>query len=74
MKKAVIYVRTSSMKNVGEDKDSDERQVNKCVSYAKANDIQLMEEGNNYVTFYDQGVSGTIDIMERKEFQHLYEL
>lgn len=73
MKKAVIYVRTSSLKNVGEDKDSDDRQINKCVAYAQANDIELMEEGNNYVTFYDQGVSGTIDIAERKAFQDLFD-
>ena len=44
MKKAVIYVRTSSMRNVGEDKDSDDRQIAKCVTYAKANDIELIEE------------------------------
>ena len=65
MKKAVIYVRTSSMKNVGDEKDSDDRQIAKCVAYAEANDIELMEEKNNLVTFYDEGVSGTTEIMDR---------
>ena len=77
MKKAVIYVRTSSMRNVGEDKDSDDRQIAKCVAYGEANDIEIMEEGfgNNrsWVVFYDEGVSGTTDIMERKEFQQLFD-
>tara|TARA_B100002019_G_scaffold148643_1_gene127955 strand:- start:1513 stop:2262 length:750 start_codon:yes stop_codon:yes gene_type:complete len=71
MKKAVIYVRTSSMKNVGDEKDSDDRQIAKCVAYAEANDIELMEEKNNLVTFYDEGVSGTTEIMDRKAFYDL---
>ena len=42
MKKAVIYVRTSSMRKGGYEKDSDDRQIAKCVAYAEANDIELM--------------------------------
>jgi len=65
------------MRNVGEDKDSDDRQIAKCVSYANTNNIELIEEGSgnnrSWVVFYDEGVSGTTDIMERKEFQQLHD-
>lgn len=71
MKKAVIYVRTSSMRNVGEDKDSDDRQITKCLTYAEANEIEILTEKKDYIIFYDEGVSGTTDIMQRKEFINL---
>ena len=72
MKKAVIYIRTSTQVNVGEDKDSDDRQIAKGVSYAEEAGIDLLTEGSgrneSWVTFYDAGVSGTTDLAKRPAF------
>ena len=59
---AVAYYRTSSRSNVGLDKDSLTRQQESVRSYAKANNIQIVEE------FYDEAVSGTDPIDARDGF------
>lgn len=67
MKKAVIYLRTSSSTNVGENKDSDKRQRVACLQYAKANKIHIAVE------FYDANVKGKDPIGTRPGFAHLLE-
>lgn len=65
MRKAVSYYRTSSMKNVGEDKDSLKRQKTSCETYSKTHNIDVLN------TFYDAGVSGKVSAMERPEFKRM---
>ena len=48
MRKAVAYLRTSSARNVGPDKDSDKRQRAAIAAYAKASGFDVVAE------FYDQ--------------------
>lgn len=67
MRQAVSYYRTSSMKNVGEDKDSLKRQKTSCETYSKTHGIDIVN------TFYDAGVSGKISAMERPEFRRMIE-
>ena len=62
MEKAVVYLRTSGMTNVGEDKDSHKRQLEAINSYAKKNKLEIVKQ------FYDKGVSGTISIHQREAF------
>ena len=62
MEKAVIYLRTSGMSNVGEDKDSHKRQLEAINNYARKNKLEIVKQ------FYDKGVSGTISIHERNGF------
>lgn len=49
---AVAYIRTSSVANVGPDKDSDKRQRAAIAGYAKAPGYEIVAE------FYDAAVSG----------------
>ena len=65
MKNAVSYYRTSSMKNVGEDKDSHKRQKVACESYAKRNGLEVLN------TFYDAGVSGKVSALDRPDFKRM---
>ena len=65
MKKAVSYYRTSSLKNVGKDKDSKKRQEASCDLFASQNNYQVMN------TFYDAGISGKTLPLERKEFTRM---
>ena len=65
MQKAVIYLRTSGMSNVGEDKDSHKRQLEAINNYAKRNKLEIVKQ------FYDKGVSGTVSIHEREQFTEL---
>ena len=65
MKKAVSYYRTSSTKNVGEDKDSKKRQEASCDLFAKRNKYEVMN------TFYDAGVSGSVNALDRPEFKRM---
>jgi len=60
MKKAVAYYRTSSMANVGDDKDSLKRQQRAVEKYAKNQKIEIV------FTKYDAGKSGTTSIEERQ--------
>ena len=65
MKKAVSYYRTSSLQNVGTDKDSKKRQEVSCDLFASQNKYQVMN------TFYDAGVSGKTLPLERNEFKRM---
>lgn len=56
---AFAYLRTSSATNLGEDKDSDKRQLAAIEGYAAANGYQIVG------TFYDAAVSGTDPIDQR---------
>ena len=67
MKKAVIYLRTSSNTNVGEDKDSDKRQRLACQRYAKTNKVKIIAE------FYDAAIKGRDAIGSRPGFSDLLE-
>ena len=58
----VGYYRTSSLSNVGSDKDSLKRQRHSVLSFTKSNGMKLVEE------FYDEGVSGTLDVLNRPQF------
>jgi DNA invertase Pin-like site-specific DNA recombinase len=62
---AVAYIRTSSVANVGSDKDSDKRQRAAIEGYAKRANIALVGE------FYDAAVSGADPIETRPGFAAL---
>jgi DNA invertase Pin-like site-specific DNA recombinase len=62
---AVVYVRTSSVANVGSDKDSDERQRRSIEAFAKRAGFVLVGE------FYDAAVSGADPIETRRGFAEL---
>ncbi|MAG87379.1 MAG: resolvase [Flavobacteriaceae bacterium] len=66
MKKSVIYLRTSSLTNVGDDKDSDVRQLESCNYYCEKE--KLVVSG----VFYDKGVSGKTSLFDRGKFKELY--
>jgi DNA invertase Pin-like site-specific DNA recombinase len=65
MKKAVIYLRTSSITNVGGDKDSDKRQRAACKRYADGNGLSTEKE------FYDADVKGVQDHLDRPGFSDM---
>jgi len=62
IKKAVAYLRTSSAANVGENKDSDKRQLSAIEAYAKASGFEIVD------TFYDAAVSGADHVHKRPGF------
>ena len=68
MKKAVAYYRTSSMSNVGEDKDSLKRQQRTVEKYAKENKIEIV------FARYDAGKSGATPIEKRAGLAELIQL
>jgi DNA invertase Pin-like site-specific DNA recombinase len=61
-RKAFAYCRTSSAANVGEDKDSIPRQRAAITAFAKARNIEIVQE------FHDAAVRGADPITERKGF------
>ena len=63
--KALAYLRTSSVTNVGADKDSDKRQRSAIAAFAKSHGFQVVEE------FCDPGVSGGDPIETRPGFSAL---
>jgi DNA invertase Pin-like site-specific DNA recombinase len=65
MDKAFAYLRTSSATNVGDDKDSEQRQMRAIEHYAKRNDIKIVGK------YYDAGVKGSDPVMERPGFSAL---
>lgn len=67
MKQAVAYLRTSSATNVGQDKDSDKRQLLAIQSFAKANGYEVTQ------VFYDAAVSGADPVHERPGFAAMLE-
>jgi DNA invertase Pin-like site-specific DNA recombinase len=68
MKKAVAYYRTSSMSNVGEDKDSLKRQQRAVETYAKCNKVEIV------FTQYDADQKGSTAIEERQGIAELLKL
>ena len=64
--KAIIYTRTSSATNFGDNKDSVQRQVISCQSFANSNNLKIEK------TFSDV-ISGTVPIYDRPEFIKLLE-
>lgn len=65
--KAFAYYRTSSSTNVGEDKDSRDRQQAAVLAYARANDIEVV------AAFYDKAVKGADAIEGRPAFAAMLE-
>jgi predicted site-specific integrase-resolvase len=57
-----IYLRTSSAANVGQDKDSEQRQRAAITGFAKPNGYDIAAE------FYDAAVSGADPVTERPGF------
>jgi len=64
--KAVAYLRTSSATNVGEDKDSDKRQMAAINAYARRAGY-----GIELSPFYDAAVSGADPIESRTDFARM---
>ena len=62
---AVAYLRTSSVANVGADRDSDKRQRDTIASFAKRAGFVIADE------FYDPAVSGADPIEARPGFAAL---
>src|SRR5262245_8175198 len=65
MKKAVAYLRTSSAANVGNDKDSDKRQMTAITTFARANGYEIVG------TYYDAAVSGADPVTNRDGFTEM---
>jgi DNA invertase Pin-like site-specific DNA recombinase len=65
MRKAVAYLRTSSARNVGPDKDSEKRQLAAIESYAKASGFEIVDG------FYDAAVSGADPVDARPGFARM---
>ena len=66
--KSVGYMRTSSISNLSTDKlgkDTDRRQKKKILDYSKSNNLEVVE------WFYDKGISGSLDILNREGFVSL---
>ena len=61
-KKIVGYYRTSSKSSSGEDKDSGKRQRNSVHTFCKMKGWTVVNE------FWDKGVSGTLDVLNRPSF------
>ena len=64
-KNVVAYYRTSSTTNVGSDKDSKKRQSQSVLNYTSPNGMRIVGE------FYDKGVSGTLDVINRPQFMEM---
>ena len=62
VKTAVAYYRTSSASGVGVDKDSETRQRDAVMSYARANGIEVVQE------YYDAAVRGKDEVTKRPAF------
>lgn len=65
MEKCVAYFRTSSLANVGEEKDSLKRQKVACHDFARNNSLEIVKE------FYDAGVKGKDLLQDRPGFSKL---
>ena len=64
-KNVCAYYRTSSNTNVGNDKDSKKRQQHSVRTYAQSKGLNVVRE------FYDKGVSGTLDVLNRPSFMEM---
>lgn len=67
MTKALAYLRTSSLTNVGVDKDSDDRQRDNINAYAAKHDIDVVGE------YYDAAVKGSEPVHARPGFAAMLE-
>ena len=67
MKKAVAYLRTSSAANVGQDKDSEKRQLAAINAFARANGYEIVG------SYYDAAVSGADPVTDRPGFMEMLE-
>ena len=65
--KAVAYLRTSSAANVGADKDSEKRQRQAIMAYAKSARFEIAADD----FYYDPAVSGADPIETRPGFNRL---
>ncbi|MGA8758942.1 MAG: recombinase family protein [Stellaceae bacterium] len=63
--KAFAYLRTSSAANVGENKDSDKRQRQAIVTYAKAYGFEIVGE------YYDADTKGSEPVYQRPAFSEM---
>jgi DNA invertase Pin-like site-specific DNA recombinase len=66
-KKSVAYLRTSSRTNVGQDKDSDKRQLAAIEAYAKVAGFEIVG------AFFDAAVSGADAVNDRRGFTEMLE-
>ena len=64
-KNVCTYYRTSSNTNVGNDKDSKKRQQHSVKTYTQSKGLNVVNE------FYDKGVSGTLDVLNRPSFMEM---
>lgn len=64
-KNVCAYYRTSSATNVGTNKDSKKRQRHSVYSYTDPKGLNVVRE------FYDKGVSGTLDVLNRPSFMEM---
>ena len=64
-KNVCAYYRTSSASNVGTNKDSKKRQRHSVFSYTDPKGLNVVRE------FYDKGVSGTLDVLNRPSFMEM---
>ena len=64
-KNVCAYYRTSSAVNAGSDKDSRKRQHHSVFSYTQSKGLNVVQE------FYDKGVSGTLDVLNRPSFMEM---
>jgi DNA invertase Pin-like site-specific DNA recombinase len=64
-KNVCAYYRTSSNTNVGNDKDSKKRQQHSVKTYTQSKGLNVVNE------FYDKGVSGTLDVLNRPSFMEM---
>ena len=65
--KAFAYLRTSSAANIGEDKDSGQRQLQAIETYAKRGGVALVG------TYHDEAVRGSDPIDSRPGFAAMLE-
>ena len=64
-KNVCAYYRTSSAVNIGSDKDSRKRQHHSVFTYTQSKGLNVVQE------FYDKGVSGTLDVLNRPSFMEM---
>ena len=64
-KNVCAHYRTSSATNVGTNKDSKKRQRHSVFSYTDPKGLNVVRE------FYDKGVSGTLDVLNRPSFMEM---
>jgi DNA invertase Pin-like site-specific DNA recombinase len=64
---SAAYIRTSSLANAGEDKNSYARQLQAIKAYAK----QTKKTIDPKHIYYDEGVSGTVPVEQRPQFKRM---